>query len=303
MRACASVGAMKTGFTSRVCPQWDLATIVAKAAELGFDGVELGALNGEAHLPAVEELKADPDAVKAAFAEKSIELVCLGTAETLTSADSAKRDRARRRILEVVELAGRLGCPFVRVPTGQVPPGDRRDGTLSRLAVAMESLALPAARHHVTLLVENVGDYSDSESLWFIVDHVAHPAVGACWNACAAMTRLERPTTSIPRLGRKIRLARICDGTFDDRGRFGGFKLPGEGDVGLGRMVDLLRGVVYGGYLMFDWPKAAMPELPEADEVLPKVRQRLREWIDTKAAPLTAYKGDKNAVQLAPKRG
>ena len=63
-------------------------------------------------------------------------------------------------------------------------------------------------------------------------------------------------------------------------------------------MIDLLRGIIYQGYLMFDWPKTVMPDLPAAELVLPQVQLQLREWIDTKAEVLTAYKGDKKPVTL-----
>ena len=63
-------------------------------------------------------------------------------------------------------------------------------------------------------------------------------------------------------------------------------------------MIDLLRGIIYRGYLMFDWPKTVVPDLPAAQVVLPQVQLQLREWIDTKAEVLTAYKGDKKPVTL-----
>ena len=289
---------MKIGFTSRVCPRWDLATIAQKAAEFGYAGVELGAMNGENHLPAVRELSADPGAVKQLFANKKIELVCIGSLVTLDAKGDHDRQSARRRLLEVVELAAKLSCPFVRAPIGSLPNGGDRYGTLSRIARELASVAQDIARFRVTLLLENGGDFASSRDLWFLVDTGSHPAVAACWNPCQGMTQLERPTLAIPRLGKMIRLVRACDGAFDARGGFGGFKLPGEGDVGLGRMIDFLRGIIYRGYLIADWPKAAAPELPEPEEALPQAAAWLRERIGALAEPLTAYKGDKQAVKF-----
>ncbi len=289
---------MKIGFTSRVCPEWDLTTMAKKAAELGYDGVELGGLGSADHLPAVSEFTSAPEAAERMFAGNGVELACLGTGDTLEAFTSREVEQSRARILELIQLAGHVGCPFVRVPIGNVPTGDHRDRTLTRLARMFQSLAVPAARHHVTVLVENGGDFPGSEDLWFVVDHASHPAVAVCWNPCPAMTQLERPTTSIPRLAARIKVARICDGTFDERGRFGGFRIPGEGDVELGRMVSFLRGLLYQGYLMFDWPKAAVADLPAPDAVLGRVQAQLRDWIDTKSDVLTAYKGDKKPVRL-----
>ena len=289
---------MKIGFTSRVCPEWDLATIVSRAAEFGYDGVELGAVQGEVHLPAVKALTESPEAVKELFSRHNVELAALGTGETLDSWNDHEVSASRARVLEVIELAGRLACPYVRVPIGSVPKGDNRYRALSRIGSMFTMLASAAARHGVTLLIENGGDFVGSDDMWFVVDHVGHPAVAACWNPCPAMTRTERPTTSIPRLGRYLRAARICDGVFDVQGRFGGYRLPGTGDVELPRMLDLLRGLLFRGYLFFDWPKAAVPDLPVAETVLPRVHGQVRTWIDTRAEVLAAYKGDKKAVRL-----
>lgn len=289
---------MKIGFSSRVCPEWDLSTIVRKAAELGFDGVELGTLDGKSRPPAVRDLDANPYAAKQLFADNKVELACLSSAVTFDSPEAPESEAARRRLLEIADLSANLACRFVRVPIGNVAKGESRPGTLSRIADSLAGLAPEIARRRVTLLVENGGDFADSRDLWFVIDAVSHPAVAACWNPCAAMARLERPTLSIPRLGTKIRLVHVCDAAFDDRGRFGGFTLPGEGDIGMARMIDLLRGIIYRGYLMFDWPKAAYPALAEPEEVLPNVKAWLRERIDARAELLTAYKGDKQAIRF-----
>ena len=66
---------MKIGFSSLVCPDWDLDTIIAKASEMGFDGVEIRGLRGEAHLPSVSELADDPDLVRRKFQDRNVELI------------------------------------------------------------------------------------------------------------------------------------------------------------------------------------------------------------------------------------
>jgi sugar phosphate isomerase/epimerase len=281
-----------------VCPEWDLETIIGKAAEYRYDGVELGAVKGEPYLPAVPEIAADPDGVKRRFANAGLELVCLSTAVSLEPWDAREVAACRERIIEFVRLAERLACPFVRVPIGSVPRGDNRHRTLARIVSLLRELAAEAGRRRVSFVIENGGDFPGSDDLWFVVDNVDHPSVAACWNPCPAMTRLERPTTSIPRLGRRLKLVRICDGKFDQRGAFEDYRLPGEGDVELQRMVEFLRGIIYQGFLMFDWPRALMPGLPDAEHALPAAHARMREWIDTTTDVLTAYKGDKNPVYL-----
>lgn len=290
---------MKTGFSSLVCPGWDLKTILTQAQTCGFDGVELRGLRGELHLPLVPELAARPDRVRGLLDEHHVELVCLGTSATL---DSRRREEVagqKAAIIEFIELAAQLGCPYVRLYVGEAQPRDHHRGALPRIAEALTALVPVASRHDVTLLVENGGDFPGSDDLWHLLDAVSHPAVRCCWNQCNAMSLGERATTSLPRLSNKIALVHICDAAFDDHGVLLDYKPLGEGDVQIARQIELLKGLIYDGYLMFEWPKMWVESLPAPETVLPDVAEFLRECVNAKQSVLTAYKGDKHAPQLA----
>jgi sugar phosphate isomerase/epimerase len=113
------------------------------------------------------------------------------------------------------------------------------------------------------------------------------------------MTLRERPTVSIPCLGNKIGLVHVCDAKFDDQGVLIEYKPPGEGDVEIARQIELLRGVGYDGYLVFEWPKASTDALSTADVVLPQVAKFLTERLNEEQSVLSAYKGDKYAPKMA----
>ena len=290
---------MKIGFSSLVCPTWDLATIVANAAKFGFDGVELRGLRGELHLPLVPELAGRPEGVRRLLAEHKIELVCLGSSATLASRERREAVRQKAVIAEFVELAAALGCPHVRVYVGDVGRRDDQRAALSRAAEALISLVPILVRWGVTLLVENGGDFAGSADLWFLIDAVEHPAVRCCWNQCNAMALGERPTNSLPRLGHKIAMIHLCDGEFDADGVLLDYKRLGEGHAEVSRQIELLRGLVYDRYLIFEWPKLWVDSLPAAEEVLPAVANFLRANLDAKQPVLSAYKGDKYAPRMA----
>lgn len=289
---------MKIGFSSLVCPSWDLQTIVAKAAEFGFDGVELRGLQGELHLPQVPDLAGNIGATRQLFAAAEVELVCLGTS---CSFDSPRRsDLARRRaeLDEFIELAAKLGCPFVRIFVGEVGKGQTRESTLARVAEELTRIAPFAAAQKVAVLVENAGDFADSAALWYLCDNVSHPAIRVCWNPCTAVTIGERPTISIPRLGTNLAMLHVCDGEFDESGYLTGYALPGSGRVELHRAIELLKGICFCDYLMFEWPKLWEASLPSAEDALPKAYSFLRERVDERQAVLTAYKGDKKPTNF-----
>ena len=65
------------------------------------------------------------------------------------------------------------------------------------------------------------------------------------------------------------------------------------------RLLELVLGIGYDGYLMVEWPKLWDPSLPEPDQFLPAAATFLRDSLDIKREPLAAYKGDKNKPKFA----
>ncbi len=283
---------IQVGFSSMVCPSWDLETIVLQAAQMGYDGVELRGLNGTFHLPDVPELASDPAAIVSRFADAGVQLVCLGSSASFESPKSQELAKNRRQLIETIELASKLECPFVRVFLGESAGSEHR-GTLGRIASELHELATVAANHGTTILVENGGDFSASEDLWFVVDAVSHPGLRACWNPLNGRFHGEHPTTSIPRLGRHLAAIRVIDGLFDEQEQFLGYEMPGLGDVGFDHVVRLLKGVCFQGWLIFEWPRM-VATLPEPEVALPRVIKYVREQLEQTQQILAAYKGDKN---------
>ncbi len=294
---------MKIGFSSLVCPGWDLATILNRAAEWGFQGVELRGLRGELHLPMAPELAAHPESTRRMFAERAIECVSLGSSVVLSPADKKELARQKDSLREFMELAHRLGCPHVRLFGGEVGPRDTAQAALARTAEALASMMPTAAALNVTLLVENAGDFRGSADAWFLCDAVSHPNLRCCWNQCNALALGERATTSIPRLGGKIGMVHLCDADFDARGVQTRFRPLGEGGAEVGRTIEILKGLGFRQYLMFEWPKLWDDALPAPEAVLPGAAAFLRAKLDEKQAVLSAYKGDKNAPRFAAPRG
>ncbi|GMU22961.1 MAG: hypothetical protein AMXMBFR13_30450 [Phycisphaerae bacterium] len=288
---------MKLGFSSLGCPDWDLEQIITQAAAMGYAGVELRGLQGELHLPASPALRQNTAGVAAKFRDAGLELVCLGTGNFFHSPDRKKLAEQKAQVREFIELAGELGCPYLRVFGDEVPRYGDKNATMLRIADALRDLAPVAAAHGTTLLLENHGDFSGSRDLWFIVDSINHPAVRVCWNNCHAAVAGDRPSLAVPRLGSKIALCHIVDGRFTAQGALDSYTVPGQGDLDMRLTVDLLRGIAYDGYLMFEWPKLWIPSLAEPEAAFPAalaaLKAMLAELESTKE--LTAYKGDKNA--------
>jgi len=298
---------MKYGFSTLGCPDWDLDMIITQASSMGYDGVSLRGLQGELHLPACPELAQNPQAVAGRFSDAGVELVCLETSNCFHWKDKKKVAEHKAQTREFIELAGALGCPFVRVYGDEIPRYEQRQTTLVRVASALSELAPVAAANNVTLLLENHGDFAGSRDLWFIIDTVSHPAVQGCWHPCHGKGIGEKHGLAIPRLGSKIAMVHVVDGKFTDEGALDMYALPGDGDVDYERFLDLLRGIGYQGYLMFDWPKLWSPSLADPESAFPSALTKMKGIVEKLEATkvLSAYKGDKKAPTFAspPKRG
>lgn len=278
------------------CSAWNLETIVGQAAALGYDGVELRGLGGKSHLPEVAELADDPAGVKQLFKQAGVQLVGLASSASFESWSRRVADRNRWTLTETIELAGRLECPYVSILLGQTQGMEHR-ATLGRVADQLRPMAELAARHHTTILVENAGDFLGSQDLWYVLDAVSHPALRGCHNPLRARLGGERPTLSVPRLSRRLAAFRMADGKFDRDGRFVSHQLPGEGSCELDRAIDLLKGVCFQGWLIFEWPQA-QAELIQPEEALPKALSFMRERLSHTYERLSAYAKDKNPVNL-----
>lgn len=293
---------MKLGFSSLACPEWGLETIISRAATIGFTCVELHGLQGNPHLPSVAALTQDPSGVAARFRDANVELVCLGSGASFGSPEKHRLDEEKARATEVIALAGQLGCPFVRFSSGPAAPREQKQTTMLRMIDVLRDLAQAATDTGTTILLENDGGFPASRDTWFIIDSVGHPAVRCCWNTCRSRLAGERPTITVPRLGRMIGLVHTVDARITGEGALDRYELPGDGSAELDRAVELLHGIVYQGPLVFAWPKSRVASLAAPDDALPAAFAKLKEMLDRVAATkeLSAYKGDKNAPRYAP---
>lgn len=293
---------MKLAFSSVGCPGWTLAQMVERAKEYGYEGIELRGLLGQLHLPVAPELASNPGKVSQLMRQAGVELICLASSAAFHMRDPKEVAANQAQAREYIDLAQRLECPFVRVFGAEIPKRllgyERREVTLGRIAQALRELAAYAEARRVTVLIENSGDFTDSAAIWYLVDSVESVAMRCCWNPMAARTRNERPTVSIPRLGSKIGLVHVTDAKFSGT-CFEGYALPGQGNVEIARMVQLLKGIGYLGYLVFDWPKLWTPSLADPEKAFPAAAQYLKKLLDEKPVAMSAYKGDK----YAPRQG
>jgi len=136
----------------------DLAAGCRKAAELGFDAVEVFPPSPSA---------VDANELKRLLAQYKLKLAAVGTGAgwvlqrlTLTSPDAAARAKAKLFVSSIIDFAGIFGAPAI-IGSMQGRWGDDVDKTtaLGYLAEALNGLGEHAARHKTPLLFEPLNRY------------------------------------------------------------------------------------------------------------------------------------------------
>jgi sugar phosphate isomerase/epimerase len=136
----------------------DLAGSCAKAAELGFDAMEIFA-------PSAEDL--DARVLRQLLAQHSIKLAAMGTGAgwvlrklRLTDADPAVRTRARQFIGGIIDFAGSFGAPtIIGSMQGRFENEVTREQALGWLREALDQLGSRAHACGVPLLFEPLNRY------------------------------------------------------------------------------------------------------------------------------------------------
>lgn len=272
--------------------------MVAQARAIGYDSIELHSAGPGRASSAWSGLD-EPAAARKILAEAGIELACLATELSLDWADRRTLDEHKTQLRHTLDLAARLGCPFVAIKSGTVPPMRSRDTVVQRIVENVRELAAHAAEHRVSLLIENSGNLAASRDLWYLLDAVGHPAVRGCWSPCHAQAAGDLAGLYVPRIGRSIAVTHMVDAVFTTDAQIKQFALVGQGQADLARFLVLMSGIGSDTHLIVNWPASASPPQDLLSTSLAWIKAQLTQI--TATPDLTAYKGDKNAPRYGSK--
>ncbi len=275
---------LRLAFSTVACPQWALEDVVRRAAEWGYEGVELRSLGEGLAEFASEPALSDPEKVRRIFDAEGVEIAGVATGVRFDapvrppvighlwrSSTASIREGAR-----FVSLAGGIGAPYVRVFAFQLPRFERRKPGLRRIAARLARVCESARNRGVTVLIENGGSFAGAADLLQIIDAVRSPLLAACYDIQAAHHAGEDVVAGAASLGPLLRMARLRD-------QRGGRPCPiGDGELPCRAFVEALRRTAasFGTrpWIAVTWDRAWVAGLDEADSVLPAALERIRGW-------------------------
>lgn len=289
---------MKLAFSNIACSELNLDQLLSRSAEWGFAGVELKYLEGHFDLTEAPAFKSDPDEIRGKFADAGQTLVALNTSLSFCDRDKSVLEASKKKLSETIRLAGRIGAEHVVVCGDVLPSGMSKARAISQTAEILRDLAIDAAERSVTIVVENIGDFASSRDMWTLNDAVRFPSVSVCWNQIYAQMLNEPPSRSIPCLGHALGMIHLTGARLNDGGLIESYVELAKGALDTDRMIELLKGIAYDGWLCVEWPRLWHPSLAAAEKILPAAAGLLRDLLDRKPIVLSAYKGDKRATKF-----
>jgi sugar phosphate isomerase/epimerase len=266
---------MKFAFSTVSSPKWDFQTLVTKAREYGYDGIEIRGSRDQSIQTASDIFLTDTAKVRSLFSGAGLEICCVASSIAYSPNKHERTSRAAQ-LRDYIDTAQALGCPWVKIFDAEAKPGVSR----SMLAAEMGDWLLPlgdyAAEAGLGILVENSLSFRTAKEMWMILDRINHPSIGCCWDIFNAALLGETPSTSVPVLNSKIQYAQVKDAKFGPLGA--AYCKLGEGDVQVQKFIKKMRGIGFEGYVTLEWEKAWLPNLAEPEEILPDSIAKLRKW-------------------------
>lgn len=269
----------RISFSTLGCPKWDWSTVLARASQWGYAAIELRGLQGEMDLTKRPEFSEGRLAASLKDLESlNLRISDLGSSvrlhEDKPAVRAAQFDEGRRYI----DLAHRLGVPYIRVFGDRIAPGQPKQATLDRIASGLHELGEYGKGSGVTVLIESHGEFCDSPTLLEILTAAKSPNAALLWDAHhTVVVGKEQPSTTLERVGNYVRHVHLKDSK--PEGKDVRYVLTGAGTIPLREIVQLLVKRQFPGYFSFEWEKVWHPEIEEPEVAFPQFAKAIREYL------------------------
>ena len=261
-------------FSTLACPSWSIETIIKKASEFGYDGIEWrGGLQGHVQ-PA---MPAEQIAVlQKASADAGILAVAVTAYTSFVSPHAKERQANLDELRRYADLAAELDAPYIRAFLGELPNGVKPDTSIyENISDCLNTASDYAESVGVKIAIEPHDDFVRSSTIVPILNQVQHPALRVIWDIGNAFAAGEDLAEGFELLKDRIAYVQVKDGKKQDTA----WQLCtlGQGDVPLGQAFELLLANGYQGTFSVEWEYAWHPELDPPEIALPAALKAVRE--------------------------
>ena len=267
----------KITFSTLACPKWPIETVIARASEFGYDGIEWrGGPQGHIHPSSPAEQKAT---LRRLCSDAGLTVLAVTAYTGFVSRSPEERQANVDELRHYADLAAELGARYVRTFLGELPAGTNPDVAMySYMADCLYRASEHAESVGVGIAIEPHDNFARSSAVAPVLNHApSHPALHVIWDIGNAFAAGEDPDEGFELLKDRLAYVQIKDG----RGRGAGWQLCslGQGNVPLSQAFELLLAKGYKGALSVEWEYAWHPELDSPEIALPASLRTVQELL------------------------
>ncbi len=263
-------------FSTLACPQWSIKTVIEKATEFGYDGIEWrGGSQGHIQptMPAAQ--KSD---LQKRLVDTGLSAIAVTAYTTFVSPLADERQSNVDELRSYVDLAADLDATCVRTFLGELPEGTTIDFSMyEKITDCLTMAADYAESVGVQIAVEPHDDFVRASTILPVLTQLQHPALRVIWDIGNAFAAGEDLRESFELLKHRIAYVQVKDGM--KQGADWQLCPLGQGHVPLAKAFSWLLADGYEGTLSVEWEYAWHPELEPPETALPAALKTVRELL------------------------
>ena len=273
---------MKLSFSTLGCPNWDLGTIISKAVEYGFDGIEMRGVNQELDVTKLPEFTTNAKETKQRLMDSGIEICCFSSSVMMSDPNPANIDKSLDELSRYARLCEIYDTPNIRIFGGIIgklsweQAIDNASSTLEKMITVIENF-------NAKIVVETHDDWMNADHFKELMERVNSESVGILWDVNHPFMFIgEEPELTWQEAGKWIYHTHWKDSKINHKTKHG-FEpcLMRDGVLPLKNIYNTLKNGGYNGYLSLEWEKRWHPEIPGPEIAFPQYIKIMKEMIQS----------------------
>ena len=261
---------MKLAFSTLGCPDWDLNMVISKAAEFGFDGIELRGILKELDIARLPEFSTGAKETLAQFEDAGLEIACFSSSVMMSNSGSAIKTESLDEIKRYADLCDSFNTNCIRIFGGKIG-GMSWEEAIADAANNLEKMTGIIKNSNIKIVVETHDDWMKGENFRKLMKIVNSEKVGILWDVNHPFMFIrEKPEKSWQEMGDWVHHTHWKDSYVDENSEHGFLPcLMGDGILPHQEIFDVLKAGGYSGYLSLEWEKRWHPDIPGPEIAFP----------------------------------
>lgn len=264
-------------FSTLACPSWSIRTVIEKAVEFGYGGIEWrGGMQG--HIPPnlpPHQL----DSLRRMSDDAGLTALSITSYTSFVSPSPEERNANVDQLRRYLDLAAEIGAPYVRAFLGELPANAKLTHAIyENIGSCLDVASTYAETVGVKIAIEPHDDFARSTKVSPVLERDSSSSdLRVIWDLGNTFAVGEEPSEGFRLLKDRLAYVQVKDGRFDEMG----WQLcpVGHGDVPLAQACELLLDDGYEGAFSVEWEYAWHPELDAPEIALPAARWTLQKLL------------------------